>query len=246
VSFYFQDAWRAKRNLTLNFGVRYEYEGVPSLPDGLGLQLTSFNDIFGIAGPGNLFNPNATAGKASGTLDFASGNTQKALYNKDWNNFAPFIGFAWSPNFNSGPLHLLFGGEGRTSIRGGYSISYLQDGFTVVSNALGTGTTNPGLIQTAANTTPVGVLGAGGVPLATPNFKVPITTAENFGLNPNNGVWAIDPNLATPYVQQWSFGIEREINSNTAIEFRYAGMSFIAFAGDRIASWRGLSIPLTA
>ena len=222
VSFYFQDAWRIKRNLTLNYGLRYEYEGVPSLPDGLGVQLTNFNDVFGPGGPGGLFQPGATGGNASGTLDFVSGKTGKGLYNKDWNNFAPFIGFAYSPNFESGPMHWIFGGEGRSSIRAGYSISYLQDGFTVVSNALGTGTTNAGLIQNSANNTPVGVLTSAGVSLPSAVFKVPITTAENFAANTSNGVWAIDPNLATPYVQQWSFGIEREINSNTAIEVRYA------------------------
>jgi hypothetical protein len=222
VSFYFQDAWRMKRNLTLNYGLRYEYEGVPSLPDGLGVQLTNFNDVFGPGGSAGLFTPGATGGNISGTLDFVSGNTGKRLYNKDWNNFAPFIGFAYSPNFESGPMHWIFGGEGRSSIRAGYSISYLQDGFTVVSNALGTGTTNSGLIQNSANNTPVGVLGSAGVPLTTPVFKVPITTAENFAANTSNGVWAIDPHLATPYVQQWSLGIEREINSNTAIEVRYA------------------------
>jgi len=37
-------------------------------------------------------------------------------------------------------------------------------------HALGTGTTNPGLIQSAANTTPVGVLTAAGVPLTSPRF----------------------------------------------------------------------------
>lgn len=223
VSVYFQDAWRMKRNLTLNYGLRWEYEGVPSLPDGLGIQITNFNDIFGVAGPGNLFQPTAKSGNAAATLDFVSGKTSNSLYNKDWNNFAPFIGFAWSPNFNSGPMHWIFGGEGRSSVRGGYSVSYLQDGFTVVSNALGTGTTNPGLIQTAANTVPTGTLSSAGVPLVTPTFKVPITSADNFAINPNNGLWVIDPHLATPYVQQWSFGIEREINSNTAIEVRYAG-----------------------
>ncbi len=77
VSFYLQDAWKAKRNLTLNYGVRYEFLGVPTLPDGLGLQVTNFNDIFGIGGPGNLFNPNSTAGNASATLDFVSGKTGK-------------------------------------------------------------------------------------------------------------------------------------------------------------------------
>lgn len=230
VSFYFQDAWRFKRNLTLNFGGRYEYLGVPSLPDGLGLQVTSINDIYGVSGPGNLFSPGVLKGNASATLDFVSGNTQKGLYNKDWNNIAPFVGFAWSPEFKGGPLHWIFGGEGRSSIRGGYSISYLRDGFTIISNALGTGTTNPGLIQTAANSIPAGVLTGAGVALSTPTFKVPITSAENFALNPGNGttnigngLWAIDPHLATPYVQQWSFGIEREISNNMAIEVRYAG-----------------------
>jgi hypothetical protein len=223
ISFYFQDNWRLKRNFTFNYGLRYEYEGVPSLPDGLGIQITNFNDIFGVGGPGNLFNPNSRAGNASATLDFISGNTGRSLHNKDWNNFAPFIGFAWAPNFENRILHAIFGGEGRSSIRGGYSISYLRDGFTVISNALGVGTTNPGLIATAANTTPVGVLTDAGIPLATPTFKIPITSAENFAANPNNGLWTIDPNLRTPYVQQWSFGIERELNSNTAIEVRYAG-----------------------
>src|SRR5262249_44027917 len=223
LSFYIQDAWRFKRNLTLSFGTRYEYEGVPSLPDGLGLQVTNFNDIFGISGPGNVFKPGVTQGNAAATLDFVSGKTGRGLYNKDWNNFAPFIGFAWSPSAEHGPMHWVFGSEGRSSIRGGYSISYLQDGFTVVSNALGTGTTNAGLIQTTANTVPTGVLTAAGVSLPSPVFKVPITSAENFAISPNNGLWAIDPNLRTPYVQQWSFGIEREITSNTAIEVRYAG-----------------------
>ena len=223
VSFYFQDAWKVKRNLTFNYGLRYEFLGVPTLPDGLGLQVTNFNDIFGVGGPGNLFNPNSTTGNPSATLDFVSGNTGKGLYKNDWNNFAPFIGFAWSPNFEKGPMHWIFGSEGRSSIRAGYSISYLRDGFTIVSNALGTGTTNPGLIQTAANNVPTGVLTSGGVPLTIAPFKVPITSAENFALSSTNGLWAIDPNLRTPYVQQWSFGIEREITSNMALEVRYAG-----------------------
>ncbi|MEW6125775.1 MAG: carboxypeptidase-like regulatory domain-containing protein [Acidobacteriota bacterium] len=223
VSLYFQDAWRVKRNFTFNYGVRWEYLGVPSLPDGLGLQVTNFDDIFGVSGPGNLFKPGVTGGNAAATLDFVSGTTGKSLHQKDYNNFAPFIGFAWSPNFESGILSWILGKEGRSSIRSGFSISYLRDGFTVISNALGVGTTNPGLIQTAASTVPTGVLTSAGVPLTTPIFKVPITSAENFAINSGNGLWAIDPNLATPYVQQWSFGIERELTQNMALEIRYAG-----------------------
>ena len=225
LALYAQDQWRAKSNLSLNFGLRWDYQGVPTVPNGLAIQITNVNDLFGVSGFGNLFTPTAAPGSQvtgqKATLDFVSGNTGKGLWNNDWNNFAPFFGFAYSPDFKSGFLAKVFGPTGTSSFRGGYSISYLHDGFTVVSNALGTGTTNPGLIQTSANTTPTGVLTASGVPLTTPTFTMPITDRQNFLANPNNALWAIDPNLSIPYVQQWSFGYEREITRNMAFEVRY-------------------------
>ena len=223
LALYVQDQWRVRNNLTVNFGLRWDFIGVPSETNGLALQLTNHRDIFGISGFGNLFNPNAPAGAAAavGTLDFASGETGTPLHNKDLNNFAPFFGFAYSPDFKGGIGKVLFGSAGKSSLRGGYSISFTRDGFTVISNALGVGTTNPGLIATAANTTPTGVLTGAGVPLPTPVFQVPSTDRSNNLLNPNNSLWAIDPDLKTPYVQQWSFGYEREIFPNTALEVRY-------------------------
>jgi hypothetical protein len=223
-SLYAQDQWRARRNLTLNYGLRWEWEGVPTLPDGLGIQPTNgIAGLYGVTGVGNLFNPGVLKGSAPTTLDFVSGSTGKNIYNNDWNNFAPFIGLAYSPNFESGPLSWIFGKDGKSAIRAGYSISYLHDGFTVVSNAIGTGNTNPGLIQTQANNTPVGVLTSSGIPLPIPPFQVPTTDAANLAKNSNNGLWTFDPNLRVPYVQQWSLGIEREIAKDTAIEIRYVG-----------------------
>lgn len=224
VSLYFQDQWRARRNLTLNYGTRWEFQGVPYEANGIAIQpVNGLDGLFGISGPNNLFSPGSLRGQPTTTLDFVNGDTGKKLYNNDWNNFAPFIGIAYSPNFESGPMRWIFGKDYQSSIRAGYSISYLHDGFTVVSNALGVGTTNAGLIQVAANNTPTGVLGAGGVSLTTPNFNVPITDAQNFAINNTNGLWTFDPNLRVPYVQQWSFGIERQIGANTAIEARYVG-----------------------
>ncbi|MGH9937632.1 MAG: hypothetical protein ACREAM_15395, partial [Blastocatellia bacterium] len=224
VSLYFQDQWRVRRNFTLNYGTRWEFQGVPYEINGIAIQpVGGLDGLFGISGPNNLFNPGVLKGQPTTTIDFVNGKTGKKLYNNDWNNFAPFIGIAYSPNFESGPMRWIFGKDQKSSIRAGYSISYLHDGFTVVSNALGVGTTNPGLIQVAANNTAVGVLTAAGVPLTTPTFSVPITDAQNFAINNNNGLWTFDPNLRVPYVQQWSFGIEREIARNTAIEARYVG-----------------------
>ncbi|MBS1787912.1 MAG: TonB-dependent receptor [Acidobacteria bacterium] len=224
VSLYGQDQWRVRRNFTLNLGVRWEFQGVPFETKGIAIQpVGGLTGLFGISGENNLFAPGSLKGQATTSIDFVNGDTGKKLYNDDWNNLAPYIGIAYSPNFERGPMRWIFGPEGKGSIRAGYSISYLQDGFTVVSNALGTGTTNPGLIQTASNTNPTGVLTSAGIPLTTPTFKIPITDAENFAINTGNGLWSFDPNLRVPYVQQWSFGIEREVANNTAVEVRYVG-----------------------
>jgi hypothetical protein len=223
IALYVSDQWRAKNNLTLNFGLRWDFMGVPTIPNGLAIQPQE-DGIFGVSGRGNIFNPNAPTGPAPGVavLDFVSGDTGRPLYRNDWNNFAPFAGFAWSPDFASGPLRALFGPVGKSSIRAGYSISYLRDGFTTISNAMGVGTTNPGLIQTSALTALTGVL-SGPIVLPVPTFSIPRTDRDNFVLNPNNGLWAIDQDLRVPYVQQWNAGFEREIARNTAIEFRYQG-----------------------
>jgi hypothetical protein len=224
VSVYGQDQWRIRRNFTLNYGMRWEFQGVPIEAKGIAIQpVGGLAGLFGVSGLNNLFAPGSLKGQPTTSLDFVNGDTGRKLYNNDWNNFAPYIGVAYSPNFERGPMRWIFGSEGKGSIRAGYSISYLQDGFTVVSNALGTGTTNPGLIQTAADNAPKGVLTDAGVPLATPSFKIPITDAENFAVNSDNGLWMFDPNLRVPYVQQWSIGIEREIANDTAIEARYVG-----------------------
>jgi hypothetical protein len=231
-----QDQWRVRSNLTLSLGLRWDYMGVPTVPNGLAIQPANFDSIWGVSGKDNLFNPTAppgsqTAGVAS--LRFVSGDTGIGLYKNDWNNFAPFLGFAYSPAFKSGLLHRLFGDEGMSSIRAGYSMSFLHDGVTTFTNLLGTGNTNPGLIQ-AANTSPLsnvtpntnqlrGQLTAAGVPLNFPTFKIPITDRENFLTNTASGLWTADPNLRAAYVHQWNFGIQREIFKDTGLEVRYVG-----------------------
>ena len=236
LALFVSDQWRFRSNLTLNYGVRWDYMGVPTVPNGLAIQPTNFDAIWGVSGAGNLFKPTAAPGSQTAgvaTLDFVSGETGKGLYKNDWNNFAPFLGFAYSPSFKSGWLRSLFGDEGTSSIRAGYAMSFLHDGVTTFTNLLGTGNTNPGLIQTAntsslSNVTPntnqlVGVLGPGGVPLNLPTFKMPINDRENFLANNGSGLWTADPNLRAAYVHQWNFGIEREIMKNTALEIRYVG-----------------------
>lgn len=230
LALYVQDQWRVKNNLTLSYGVRWEYLGVPTVPNGLAIQLKNAFDVFGVSGKGNFFTPTAPVGAppAVGVLDFVSGNTGIPLFKDDWNNFAPFLGLAYSPNFQDGIFRTLFGPLGKSSFRIGYSVSYLKEGFTFISNALGVGTTNPGLIQASTNLTPTGVLTSlsgptAGVTIPVPTFSMPISDRTNYLFSNSNGVWAIDPDIRTPYVQQWNAGFEREIMKNTAIEVRYTG-----------------------
>lgn len=248
LALFVSDQWRMKSNFTLSYGVRWDYMGVPTVPNGLAIQPTNFDAIWGVSGKGNLFKPTAAAGSQTqpfATLDFVSGDTGKGLYKNDWNNFAPFVGFAYSPNFKSGFMHTLFGEEGTTSIRAGYSISYVHDGVTTFTNLLGTGNTNPGLIQNATNSAqanPVnssnitGQLTSAGVNLIIPAFKMPVTDRDNFLTTSGaSSIWTADPNLRAPYVHQWNFGIEKEIFKNTAFEARYVGN----YAPN---TWRALNI----
>src|SRR6185295_5118279 len=95
--------------------------------------------------------------------------------------------------------------------------------------------------NTSAQANPVnssnitGQLTAAGVNLIIPAFKMPITDRENFPVNTAAGVWTADPNLRSPFVNQWHFGIEKEIFKNTAFEARYVGN----YAPN---TWRALNI----
>lgn len=198
LGFYASDTWRVHDNLTLNFGLRYDYYDPVQEENGIGL--------LPVGGLEALRNPNVVIDLAGG------GNGTRPFYNPDKNNFAPNFSFSWDP----------FGG-GRTAVRGGYSVNFVIDSLIQASeNSAIDG--NDGLTSTQQLTGLNGTVSGGGiVPITTPNFKVPRTLADQFLLNQNPTIFTIDPNLRTPYVQQWNLGVEREILRNTVAEIRYVG-----------------------
>lgn len=137
----------------------------------------------------------------------------------DKDNWEPRIGFAWSPDFQTGFLHSLFGSAGDSSFRGGYGIYHGRIFQSVFSQGGATVRFNP---PNAFFYNQSGV--------ATPTFN-PVNLAD-----PTNGfvftpgpqtarhtITAIDPGLEMPYTQQWNFTIERQMPFSSAFRASYTG-----------------------
>jgi carboxypeptidase family protein len=220
MGFFAQDSFRAKPNLTLTAGLRYEVQ-FPFTASNSVFSQVSFEDLFGESGLGNLFQPGKLTGRPSQYTAFTPGtHTNKT----DANNFAPSIGVAWSPNFKYGLLKRILGEGGQTVLRGGYSIAYNREGLNVFSSILGG---NPGATITTNRNLSLNNLGAlpvllrEGSRLGPPSFPN-APSFPNTGLI-TDGVNAFNPNLVLGYVQSFTFGLQREINKDTVVEVRYVG-----------------------
>jgi hypothetical protein len=126
ISFFFKDDWKLNNSLTLNLGMRYEYYGVPWVDNGMAAGVVgNYAGMFGVSG-GDLntwmpANPDPTIGTLTQQIYIGpnSPNPDIPAFNKDSNNFAPHVGFAWQ---------LPWFGKGKTTLRGGYSVSYTAVG----------------------------------------------------------------------------------------------------------------------
>lgn len=89
LAFFVHDDWKALPNLTLNMGLRWEYMG-PIVPDRNAISNLILNN---------------------GQLLGATLESRESLTDRDWNNFAPQLGFAWSPDSFDNKL-VIRGGTG--------------------------------------------------------------------------------------------------------------------------------------
>lgn len=204
---YGSDSWRIRKNLVFTFGLRWEYSSPLSEKNGL------------------LLLPIVPTGESAeqallsnATVNSVGSSTGRLTYNRDFKNFAPNVGLAWDP-FSTG----------KTVIRAGYSIHYVNDDvFTAVLNAA---SGNAGLISTNGDPDVVAtVSGVNGLPtvagVAAPPFQLPVSFQDNFnnlGGPANNAGFAIANNLRTPYVQEWNLSIQREIGWHTTLTVSYQG-----------------------
>ena len=103
-----QDSWRFRQNLTVTAGLRWEVQ-FPFRALNNAYSQTSYAELFGLSGEGNLFKPGTLTGTVPQYRPFTSDD---ALYKTSYDNFAPSLGLAWSPNFKDGLLSKVFGEGG--------------------------------------------------------------------------------------------------------------------------------------
>jgi hypothetical protein len=253
VYLYAQDSWKIKRNLTFNYGVRWELN-TPYNEIGHRVQTfrpgqadTIFPCVLSPTYPSGQPNPTFPTVAAGGT-DCSPTGPSRAVYplglvipgdkgvpngltQTYYKSFAPRLGLAWSPGATSGWLSKLTGGPGKTSIRMGAGMFY-----------------NPIeqlVLEQFSAEPPFG----GSVLLSGTQFNLPFefqsstTSSPAFAPNPFGGIlspvrgqsvdWSIfrplllfgefQPKMRSQYSEQYNFTIQRQLAKDLLFQIGYVG-----------------------
>ena len=191
---FLQDDWRVTRNLTVNFGLRYEYSTV----------VQEDHNLLG------NFDPNA------GMVQV--GKQISNLYSPDHKNFGPRMGFAW--DIGGVGKTVLRGGAGLTyetvnwqsfiAFNNAFGPGSVPTGAPIdAANATSGGTITTGNTTVFPNF---------------PWDNGPIYGAPSINcFNSPCPIMSVDRNLTTPYVWTWTLNLQRALTSNVALEIAYVG-----------------------
>lgn len=206
-AYFFEDTYKVRENLTLTLGLRYENSGQPI---NILNELTSKREQDSTTA---IFNQNLPLDQRV----FPGVDT-------DNNNFAPRVGFAYSPKFAKNIF-----GDGKTVIRGAYGISYDLAFYNILINS---SSSAPVVLSTTITPASAGGPLTGFIPAMPtgPNVRaalspfLPLNRLDPRLLNRTN----VSNDFHNPYTQQYSFGIQRQFGNNTVIEARYVGTHSVA------------------
>ncbi len=218
------DQWRARRDLTLNVGLRYEKQLAFVNLDNLYTQV-SYASLYGVSGVGNLFKP--------GTLTGTAPSYTQILGSSPYNPpavWAPSVGAAYQlPVLENRWARILTGSRpGGAVIRAGYSIATVREGMNVYRSLFGL---NQGLTiddSVSPSTYPAVFGTAGSVNFSDANLPSRTSTLPSTPVYPIAGCFTcslngFNPNLTMGYVQSWNISYQRQLGSNTVVDLRYTG-----------------------
>ena len=213
---FFADTWRLSPNLTLNYGLRWEFDNPTHSTNSVDAAEST------LYGPSTrLFTPGALGGDLNPQL-----NIKNTVYQRDYVNPAPNIGLSWNPKPESGLLAKLLGHD-KSVFGAAYRITYYDEGINAISNVQ---SGSPGATQSVNASSAIsanpGAYSVGGAapPLSTTPacfcFPIPVS---NYVLNGGLTWYYVNPNLKMPYVQDWNVRYQREIARGTVISVSYVG-----------------------
>ena len=238
---YLQDTWRMRPDLSMTYGLRWQYYSVPYEVNGFqtipNIDFASMYKIRAAAGATGISGDNAAptvlynfGGKA---------NHSQGYYQPDWRDFAPRLSFAYNPSARNGFLGRLLG-DRKTVIRAGAGIVFDHTILSAINffndqTSFVFGQSVPTLFLNGLNGDPrfSDVGGLRGLPTLNPPqaaavpftpYLSPAGSPTKFnGLIGNQNELAIDPNYRTPYSETVTFGIQRELPGNFLLEATYFG-----------------------
>jgi hypothetical protein len=204
-SFFVQDDWRVTNELTLNLGLRWDYES--PMTDRFDRQIVGFDD-----------STTSTLGSNTlkGGLLFADKNNRFA-FKRDLNNWQPRIGIAYKVS-------------SKLVVRGGWGLSYMSgSGDTPPTDGFSR-TTSPATSEGGAGIVPLlnssGCIGANCGMLSNPfptGINQPLGSSQGLLTSVGQGISYYWPDRAIPYVHSFSAGFQYELPFRTVVDLSYIG-----------------------
>src|SRR5919108_389812 len=222
-NFFVKDDWKIRPNFTLNLGLRWDLFQVPFFESGTGKNWTrslvgGSSAAFGYSGRSfNNWMSGGTPQKGDLTQIVLVGPgtpyPDQGIWPSDKNNFAPAVGFAWSP---------ALGGKDKTTVRGGYQIGYQLPGNTL--SWIGSDVGNaPGLVYQPVDRGTGEYRDYSNLPVPLPVTLTPVSPTV-FPITDRAQVLSVfAPDYSAPYVQTFTLGITRALTSDLTLDVKYLG-----------------------